>query len=103
MGEPSKVTQSFPPEVTAIRERGYAVWAGDQLSEDFRSRFDVDRIPVVAVRHVRLWGLQIDDEKELPGRERTSIPDEELWEVRLRAKDDSTYEVDASLLVPAPG
>jgi hypothetical protein len=30
------------------------------------------------------------------------IPDEELWEVSIRARDGSTYEVNAALLRPAP-
>jgi hypothetical protein len=51
---------------------------------------------------VRQWGLQVDDEFELPGHERTMIPDEELWEVSIRARDGSTYEVNAALLRPAP-
>lgn len=103
MGEVAVDTHSLPAGVTAIRKCGFAIWAGEQLSEAFRARFDAHRIPVIGVRHVRLWGLQVDDEKEIPGHERTSVPDDELWEIRLEAKDGSTYEVDASLLVPAPG
>jgi len=67
-----------------------------------RVRADAGRIPVTAIRHVRQWGLQVDDEFELPGHERTMIPDEELWEVSIRARDGSTYEVNAALLRPAP-
>ena len=70
----------FPPAVAAIRDRGYAQWAGDELSPSFRAQFDERRIPVKGVRQVRVWGLQVDDERELPGHERTSIPDEEIWE-----------------------
>ena len=61
-----------------------------------------DRIPVAGVRHVRVWGLQVDDERELPGLERTQIPDEELWEVNLVGKNGSKYEFDSTLLKPAP-
>ena len=45
-------------------------------------------------------GIQVDDERELPGHERTQIPDEELWEVNLEAKDGSHYEVDSKMLKP---
>jgi hypothetical protein len=92
----------LPDEVAAIEKRGYAVFADESLSAEFRDRFDAGAIPVTAIRHVRLWGLQVDDEFELRGHERTRIPDEELWEVRIRACDGSTYEVDAALLRPAP-
>ena len=53
------------------------------------------------VRHVRVWGIQVDDERALPGLERTSIPDEDLWEITLEAKDGSSYEFDSRLLKPA--
>ena len=43
-------------------------------------------------------GLQVDDERELPGLERTQIPDEEVWEVNLEALDGSRFEVDSRLL-----
>jgi hypothetical protein len=93
--------QTVPPAVAAIRDCGYAIWAGDELSPAFRSQFDEKRIPVRGIRQVRIWGLQVDDERELPGHERTSIPDEEVWEVNLEAKDGSCYEVESRLLVPA--
>jgi hypothetical protein len=51
---------------------------------------------------VRVWGLQVDDERELPGLERTMIADEDLWEINLVAKDGSCYEVESRLLVAAP-
>ena len=91
----------FPPAVAAIRDRGYAQWAGDELSPSFRAQFDERRIPVKGVRQVRVWGLQVDDERELPGHERTSIPDEEIWEVNLEARDGTCYEVASRLLRPA--
>jgi hypothetical protein len=59
-------------------------------------------IRVAGIRHVRVWGLQVDDERELPGHERTSIPDEELWQVELVADDGSKYEVSAATVEPAP-
>jgi len=90
-----------PRNVSAIEQCGYAIWAGSDLPADFRSRFDSSRIPVVGVRNVRIWGIQVDDERALPGLERTSIPDEELWELVLRAKDGSTYEVNSRFLKPA--
>ena len=93
----------LPDEVAAIQRCGYVVFTDESLPAEFRGRFDTARIPVTAVRHVRQWGLQVDDEFELPGHERTSIPDEELWEVSIRALDGSTYEVNAALLRPVPG
>ena len=90
----------LPNEVAAIGRCGYVVFTDESLPAEFRERFDARRIPVTAIRHVRQWGLQVDDEFELPGHERTRIPDEELWEVSIRARDGSTYEVNATLLRP---
>ena len=97
--KPSKAT--MPDAVAALVECGFAAWASDAVSEEFRARFDAERIPVVGVRHVRVWGLQVDDERALPGLERTSIPDEEIWEVNLRAKNGSIYEVASKMLQAA--
>ena len=90
-----------PADVVAIIEAGYATWASDDIDPALRARFPGDRIPVAGVRHVRVWGLQVDDERELPGHERTQIPDEEIWEVNLVSADGSHYEVDSRLLQPA--
>jgi len=98
----SKTDSSAPPEVVAIIECGYATWASDEIDDALRDRFDKERIPVAGVRHVRVWGLQVDDERELPGRERTQIPDEEIWEVNLVSANGSNFEVDSRLLKPAP-
>ena len=95
-------TQQMPDEVAAIVECGYATWAGDSVDENLRARFDAERIPVAGVRHVRVWGLQVDDERELPGHERTQIPDEEIWELNLVSADGSKYGFDSRLLKPAP-
>ena len=92
----------LPEEVAAIGKRGHVVFADESLPAEFRERFDTGPIPVTAIRHVRQWGLQVDDEFELPGHERTRIPDEELWEISIRALDGSSYEVNATLLRPAP-
>lgn len=92
---------AMPAEVAEIVECGYATWAKDDVDPVLRARFKATRIPVVGVRNVRVWGLQVDDERELPGRERTQIPDEEIWEVNLRAIDGSKFEVDSRLLRPA--
>ena len=92
----------LPAEVAAIIECGYATWAGDTVDENLRTRFDAERIPVAGVRHVRVWGLQVDDERELPGHERTQIPDEEIWELNLVSTDGSKYGFDSRLLRPAP-
>ena len=91
----------MPAELATMVECGFAIWATDTVAEALRGRFDSERIPVVGVRHVRVWGLQVDDERELPGLERTQVPDEELWEVNLEAKNGSKYEFDSTLLKPA--
>ncbi len=93
---------SLPDDVAAIERRGYVVFADESLPAEFREHFDTGQIPVAAIRHVRQWGLQVDDEFELAGHERTRIADEELWEISIRARDGSTYEVNAALLLPAP-
>lgn len=94
-------TQSkLPDEVTALQESGFARWATSETPPaDFRRQFDEARIPVVGIRHVRQWGLQVDDEREILGHERTSVADEELWQVVLQAKDGATYEVNTKLVV----
>jgi hypothetical protein len=94
--------RNMPADVAEIAECGFAIWASDDVDDKLRSRFDADRIPVAGVRHVRIWGLQVDDERALPGLERTRIPDEEVWEVNLEALDGSKYEVDSRLLKAAP-
>lgn len=69
----------LPDELIALRETGFTRWATDAApAANFRQRFDQPRIPVVGIRHVRQWGLQVDDERELMGHERTSAADEEL-------------------------
>ena len=96
------VEPSMPPEVAAIRSRGYACWASPEVAAAIRDKFAARRIPVRGIRHVRIWGLQVDDERELPGHERTMIPDEDLWQVELEALDGSRFEVNSQLLVAAP-
>lgn len=91
----------MPDHVSEIVACGFAIWAGDDVDATVRAKFDDARIPVAGVRNVRVWGVQVDDERELPGHERTQIPDEEIWEVNLVAKDSSKYEFDSKLLVAA--
>ena len=93
---------ALPATLAEMVECGYAIWETDSVDDAMRARFDDQHIPVVGVRNVRVWGLQVDDERELPGLERTEIPDEELWEVNLEAKNGSKYEFDSTLLKPAP-
>ena len=93
--------QAMPAHVAAIAACGYARWSAAASDASLKARFDSQRIPVVGIRHVRVWGLQVDDERELPGHERTSIPDEEIWEVNLEARDGSRFEFDSQLLKPA--
>ncbi|MDS4019110.1 MAG: hypothetical protein RKR03_01150 [Candidatus Competibacter sp.] len=89
--------------LAAISDCGFAIWATHESpAADFRKHFDDVRIPVVGIRHVRQWGIQVDDERELMGHERTSVADEELWQVVLQAKDGTTYEVNSRLVVAAP-
>ena len=88
----------MPEHVASIVARGFATWADDDIDSALRTRFDEERIPVTGVRNVRIWGLQVDDERELPGLERTQIPDEEIWEINLEAKDGSHYEFDSRKL-----
>lgn len=97
-----KAQPAMPTEVSAIADCGYAIWATDEVDDALRARFDSQRIPVIGVRHVRVWGIQVDDERELPGLERTQIPDEEIWEVNLQATDGSSYEIESTRLKPAP-
>jgi hypothetical protein len=95
--------QKLPEKIAAIKECSFVTWTTDNdLSSDFIQHFDDARIPVVGIRHVRQWGLQVDDERELSGHERTSIEDDELWEIVLKAKDGSHYEVNSKFLTPAP-
>lgn len=96
-----KLLAAMPERLVAIAESGYATWASEDVDPTFRARFDSERIPVVGVRHVRVWGLQVDDERVLPGLERTQMEDEEIWEVNLEAKDGSRYEVESKLLKAA--
>jgi hypothetical protein len=93
---------AMPPEVMAIRDCGYARWATGDVARAIRDKFAGDRIPVRGIRHVRVWGIQVDDERELPGHERTMIPDEDLWQVELEAADGTHFEVNSQLLVAAP-
>jgi hypothetical protein len=92
---------NMPDHVADIAERGFATWANDDVDPALRARFDDTRIPVTGVRNVRVWGLQVDDERELPGRERTQIPDDEIWEINLEAKNGSHYEIDSRMLKAA--
>ena len=91
----------MPEHVAAMAQSGFVTWASDDIDPAFRQRFDADRIPVAGIRNVRVWGLQVDDERELPGHERTSIPDDEIWEVNLEALNGSHYEFDSRMLKPA--
>lgn len=96
-----KKSPIMPPNVADIVACGFATWATDDVDDNLRDRFAADRIPVAGVRNVRVWGLQVDDERALPGHERTSIPDEEIWEINLEAKSGSHYEVDSRMLKAA--
>jgi len=95
-------TTKMPQHVAAISSCGYATWASDEVEPNLRAKFDEEKIRVAGIRNVRVWGLQVDDERELPGHERTSIPDEETWEINLEAKDGSRFEFDSTLLKAAP-
>lgn len=94
-------SDNMPQHVAAIAACGFAIWATEGVDPKLRARFDGERIPVAGVRNVRIWGLQVDDERELPGRERTGIPDEETWEINLEAKDGSHFEFESTFLKAA--
>ena len=95
--------KNLPEEIGVINQCGFVTWSEDNsLSAEFRQQFDATRIPVLGIRQVQVWGLQVEDERELPGHERTSIPNEELWEIILQAKDGSRYDVNSKFVVPAP-
>ena len=94
-------TANMPQHVAAIAASGYAIWASEDVDPKLRARFDSTSIRVAGVRNIRIWGLQVDDERELPGRERTEIPDEETWEINLEANDGSHFEFNSTLLKPA--
>ncbi|NCF72852.1 MAG: hypothetical protein GWP67_05030 [Gammaproteobacteria bacterium] len=93
--------KNMPQDVAAISACGYAIWASEKIGPKLRAKFDSEKIRVVSVRNVRVWGLQVDDERELPGHERTNIPDEETWEINLEANDGSHYEFESTLLKAA--
>ena len=92
---------TMPPRIAKFVEGGFARWASPSVKPEMRAKFDPERIPVLGARNIRVWGVQVDDERELPGHERTQIPDEELWEIQLVALDGSHYQFDSSLLEPA--
>jgi hypothetical protein len=48
-----------------------------------------------------LVASDVEITRPMPGRERTQIPDDEIWEVNLEAKDGSHYEVDSRKLKAA--
>ena len=100
MSNPGK--PQLPEKLAQIEQRGCVVWSQQGRSSDLAKRFDPEQIPVAGIRHVRVWGIQVDDERALPGHERTGIADEELWQVVLVAKDGSHYEVNSNLVEPAP-
>ncbi len=91
----------MPDHVSEIVDCGFAIWAADDVDVTIRTKFDEKRIPVVGVRNVRVWGVQVDDERELPGHERTQIPDEVIWEINLEARNGSRYAFDSKFLVAA--
>ena len=100
MSAPNK--SDFPERIAQIEQRGFVTLTEQGRAWSLANRFDPERIPVAGIRHLRVWGLQVDDERELLGHERTSIPDEELWQVVLVAKDGSQFEVNSEPVEPAP-
>jgi hypothetical protein len=75
---------NMPEHVVAMQSCGFATWATDDVDPVLRSKFDEHRIPVSGIGH-----------------ERTQIPDDEIWEINLEAKDGSHYEVDSRKLKAA--
>ncbi len=69
-------TTKLPDELISLQESGFARWtSGETPAAGFRQRFDDKRIPVLGIRHIRQWGVQVDGECELMGREPTSVAD----------------------------
>ena len=66
----SKQTVKKPETVPEIERRGVAVWAEHSFTPEFVAEF-ADKIRVAGIRLVRTWGIQVDDERELPA---TSAP-----------------------------
>lgn len=94
--------QKLPEKIAAIKKCGFVNWSTDNgLSHEFKQHFVDTRIPISGIRHVRQWGIQVDDEREILGHERTLINDEELWEVVLVAKDGANFEVNSKFVIPA--
>lgn len=92
----------LPGKVAAIKDSGVVNWSAEAgLGDSFKQHFINSHIPVAGIRHVRQWGIQVDDEKEFIGHERTAIEDEELWEIVLVAKDGSHYEVNSRFVEAA--
>lgn len=100
--EQAVTEQTLPKRLLEIRARGYVVWSRYGPSPELKAKFPEPPIKVGNIRHLRVWGLQVDDERALPGHERTEIPDEDLWQVELLADDGSRYEVNAAFVEPAP-
>lgn len=93
--------KDLPDQIEAINKSGQVKWSEDnRLSAEFKQQFDDQHIPVLGLRQVKIWGLQVDDERVLPGHERTSIAGEEMWEIVLEAKDGSRYNVNSMFVVP---
>lgn len=103
MSEEMHTTHALSPEIAAIKKRGRVVWSEPGSDSPLKAHFGDEPIPVLDIRRPRIWGIQINDERELEGHERSSIPDEERWQIKLQAKDGSTYEVNSALVRPAPG
>ena len=92
----------LPERIAAIKAAGIVNWSSeDGLPDTFKQHFTTTNIPVAGIRHVRQWGIQVDDEREFPGHERTTVKDEELWEIVLVAKDGSHYEVNSKFIEAA--
>ena len=50
-----------------------------------------------------MWDIQVDDERGLPAHEQFWTANEELWEIRLRARDGTAYGVGSTLVAPPDG
>lgn len=96
-----QTSRKLPEKLAEIERSGFAVFNDRGAALDIASRCTGDRIRVAGIRHLRIWGIQVDDERELPGLERTAIDDEENWQVILVADDGSHYEVNSDFVDPA--
>ena len=94
MSKVSKQEPQLPEKVAAIAKRGFVMWKGETLKPEFRAHFDPNQIPVVGIRHVRVWDIQVDDERALQTR---AILDSERGSVGNTPTSEGRHDVRSGL------